>query len=345
MTPSMTPSMTFVPWDVAWHEALYGPGGFYRGAAGPAGHFRTSVHVSDLFASSLLRLVQSVGLGRVVDVGSGRGELLESLRRNARRQSVDLELVGCDVVERPEGLPDDVAWVRAPGGAGLPDALGQWASGALVVAHEWLDDVPCAVVERDASLGWRTVEVDRVSGRERLGPPLDAEQRAWLDRWWVAAEPAQPGDRAEVGTTRDAVWAGLVADARGSLLLAVDYAHLAGGRPAAGSLLGYRGGVACVPVPDGSCDVTAHVAMDAVAAAGAASGAGATLLTTQREALRTLGVDGRLPDHSAAATDPLGYLTAVSTASHAAELLDPTGLGGFAWLLQSTGPPLPTLAR
>ena len=48
-------------------------------------------------------------------------------------------------------------------------------------------------------------------------------------------------------------------------------------------------------VPDGSRDITAHVALDACAAAGEAAGAGETVLTTQRAALRELGLDARRP--------------------------------------------------
>ena len=63
------------------------------------------------------------------------------------------------------------------------------------------------------------------------------------------------------------------------------------------------------PRPDGSMDVTASVALDAVAAAGERAGAIATEATTQSRALAALGVRDD-------------------------ELLDPGGLGGFGWLLQ-----------
>lgn len=62
--------------------ALYGPDGFYvrPGGPGPAGHFRTSVHASPLYAGAVARLLQRVDaeLGHpqgldLVDVGAGRG--------------------------------------------------------------------------------------------------------------------------------------------------------------------------------------------------------------------------------------------------------------------------------
>ena len=104
--------------------------------------------------------------------------------------------------------------------------------------------------------------------------------------------------------------------------------------------MGYRAGRPVAPMPDGSCDLTAHVALDAVAAA--TSGlVTASVLTTQRAALRALGVDARNPSHDLATSDPVAYLAALARAGEGAELLAPGGLGGFGWLLQSTGPVLP----
>jgi SAM-dependent MidA family methyltransferase len=320
----------FVPWQAAWHHALYGPDGFYRRDDGPAAHFRTGVHASQLMAQALSRLAADLGLRRVVDVGSGRGELLDALAD----ADPGLELVGVDVVHRPPSLPEPARWFVSPGGGALPDDL-SFARDALVVAHEWLDDVPCPVVESGPA-GWRQVDVNPVTGEERLGDDVPGEQRAWLDRWWPT------GGRAEVGLARDQAWATLVAAAEGSVLLAVDYAHTTGARPADGTLIGYRHGRAVPPVPDGTCDVTAHVAIDAVARAGEDAGATGTVLTTQRVALRSVGVSAEAPSTSSARVDPARYLAALQRASETSELLDPGGLGAFAWLLQTRGPSLPT---
>jgi SAM-dependent MidA family methyltransferase len=324
-------SELFVDWREAWQRALYGPDGFYRKGSVPSAHFRTSMAAADLMGGALVELARREGLRRVVDVGSGRGELLAAVHA----RDPGLELVGTDVVARPQGLPDGVRWVVSDGGATVADDLGGVLRGALVVAHEWLDDVPCTVCERDADGAWRVVEVAR-DGRERLGGLVGGAERAWLDRWWTTGEAPAPGDRAEVGAARDAAWAAVVGASSGCLLVAVDYDHAAGARPPHGTLLGYRDGAACPPVPDGGCDVTAHVALDAVADAGERAGARETRLERQREVLGELGVSGSLPDVSLAATDPRGYVAALSTASRAAELLDPAGLGGFGWLLQRT---------
>ena len=57
------------PFERAWHDALYGPAGFYRQAS-PAQHFRTSVHASPFMATALARLARACGLRRVLDIGS-----------------------------------------------------------------------------------------------------------------------------------------------------------------------------------------------------------------------------------------------------------------------------------
>jgi SAM-dependent MidA family methyltransferase len=123
--------------------------------------------------------------------------------------------------------------------------------------------------------------------------------------------------------------------------VAVDYAHDREARPPYGTLAGYRGGVQVPPVPDGSCDLTAHVALDAVAAAGRRAGAGETRLDTQRAALPALGIDGRRPPRELAGTDPPAYLAGLRRAGEVGELTDPAGLGGFGWLVQAVGIRLP----
>ncbi|WP_084752168.1 SAM-dependent methyltransferase [Micromonospora avicenniae] len=157
----------------------------------------------------------------------------------------------------------------------------------------------------------------------------------------TSAEPSESdcpdaatGARAEIGRTRDEAWAEAVRHVDRGLALAVDYGHLTAERPVGGTLTGYRGGRQVTPVPDGSCDVTAHVAMDSVASAGERVARCAYSLSSQREALRALGADGGRPPLTLAATDPAGYVRALAAASTVAELTDPAGLGGHRWLWQ-----------
>ncbi len=335
------PRRAYVPWSDAWAAALYGPAGFYRRPEGPAGHFRTASHAApDLLAAALARLARRAGCDRVVDVGAGRGELLAALARIEGRSGCDPPVLhGCDVVDRPAGLPARIGW--STGLDALPDAV---LDGALVVGWELLDVVPGPVVEVDGAGVPRLVLVDPATGDEVLGTPVGGPDAAWLDGWWpLAGSP--PGTRAEVGRARDRLWAGLAgrcrATPRGAVLLAVDYAHTRDARPAGGSLAGYRAGRLVRPVPDGSCDVTAHVALDAVAAAAQRAGASPGPLVDQRTALRALGVAGPLPGPaSRVAAD---VLRALAERSAAAELVDPAGLGGFSWSLQAVGRPVPAL--
>lgn len=317
----------WTPWRRATERALYGEDGFYRRTSdSPRRHFRTSVHASRLFAGALVALARDAGLRTVVDVGAGRGELLATMAG----LDASLDLVAVEVAPRPADLPGRVAWTdRVP--AGLD---------ALLVANEWLDNVPVDVVER-ADDGMHVVEVDP-SGDERLGGAPAPGDLAWLDRWWPLTEA---GQRAEVGAPRDAAWAGAVGSLHRGIALAVDYAHSRGSRPPHGSLTGYRLGRQVPPVPDGACDLTSHVALDACAAAGASAGATATLLTSQRAALHALDVRSRPADPRTASTDPTAYLTALRDTGEAAELTDPAGLGGFGWLVQAVGIPLPDRLR
>ena len=153
----------------------------------------------------------------------------------------------------------------------------------------------------------------------------------------------EAGARVEVGLTRDQAWAGLIARVRSGVVLAVDYGHLANGRPPNGSLAGHRSGRVVTPVPDGSCDLTAEVAWDSVMAARSPTTVRPEL-AGQRAVLRELGVDGTRP---APGADTAAYLRDLHRAGAAATLLDPGGLGGLSWLIQpvAIGQPEPPPAR
>ncbi|XIE79020.1 SAM-dependent methyltransferase [Streptomyces sp. SBR177] len=305
-------------------RALYGPGGFFLRPEGPAGHFRTSVHASPLFAGAVARLLARVAdeLGTdepaLVDVGAGRGELLTGVLA-AAPAGLRIRAYGVERAARPAGLDPRITWTdRVPAGAR-----------GLLFANEWLDNVPVDVAEADEDGTARYVEVD-AAGTERLGAPVTGADADWLARWWPLRGP---GERAEIGRSRDGAWAAAVgALGPGSTAVAVDYAHLAPARPPFGTLTGFREGREVPPVPDGSRDLTAHVALDACAAA--VPDAAATRLLTQREALHELGVTGTRPPLALAGADPAGYVRALAAAGEAAELTAPGGLGGFRWLVQ-----------
>lgn len=334
-------------WRQATERALYSPGGFYLRPEGPAGHFRTSVHASPLFAAAVARLLHEVAeeLGTaeadLVDVGAGRGELLAGVLAATEGSGLTVRAYAVERAARPAGLDDRVVWTDRP-----PRGVR-----GLLFANEWLDNVPVDVAEADAEGTVRYVEV-RADGAERLGAPVSGPDAEWLARWWPLREP---GARAEIGRPRDEAWAAAVASLAAGRAVAVDYAHVRDSRPPFGSLTGFRAGREVPPVPDGSCDLTAHVAMDAcagpdpaggrvgeghVGASGAAGpGLPAAELLTQREALRRLGVSGERPPLALASTDPAGYVRALAAAGEAAELTARGGLGDFLWLTQRVPAP------
>ena len=330
-------------WRQAMEDSLYGiPDGFFVRQA-PRAHFRTSVHASRLFAVAVTRLLHRVDAALctpteldLVDVGGGRGELLQ--------QVLDLLAVGLPgeaaagqdaadgtaglgarlrplVVERaprPEGLDPRIRW-----SAQLPPP---GSLTGLLFANEWLDNVPLDVAVTDEQGAPRYVRVD-AEGEETEGHAVSGQDAAWLRRWWPLG--TAPGRRAEIGSPRDTAWAAAVRAVRRGAAVAVDYGHVRDARPPLGTLTGYLDGREVPPVPDSARDLTAHVALDACAAA--AGGTARTL--TQREALHALDVHGGRPPLSLASTDALAYVRGLRDASEAAELTDPAGLGAFTWLI------------
>lgn len=317
----------YLPWSEAMDRALYGEGGFYLGPAGPAAHFRTSVHASALFATAAVRLLHQVdaALGHpaeftFVDLAAGGGELVSAVvaQLDGDPLADRLRPVGVDLADRPDGLPPVIEWLdRAP----------ESVTG-LILANEYLDNVPCDLVELTED-GPRTVLV-APDGTERLGPEPNPDQIAWLRQWWPLTEP---GERAEPGDGRDRAWRDAVACLDRGVAVAIDYSHTRDARPPFGTLTGYAHGRQVDPVPDGNCDITAHVALDSCAEAARPLAEWTTTLL-QRQALRRLGITGERPDHALASRDPGGYLRALARAGQAAELTAAGGLGGFGWLAQ-----------
>lgn len=355
----------WLPWRAAAERALYAAteagaaegeardpdgGGFFLREA-PAAHFRTSVHASPLFAVAVARLLRHVddALGRpdelaMVDVGAGRGELLTGvLEALPSDVATRVRPYAVEYAPRPGELDERIVWSdRLPATA---------ERSGLLFANEWLDNVPLDIAETGPDGVPRTVLVRTSDGAERLGGPVHGPDAEWLERWWPLAPPGsptapEPGLRAEIGWPRDEAWAAAVRTLSRGLAVAVDYAHFREDRPPFGTLTGYLEGREVRPVPDGRRDLTAHVAMDACAAAGAraAAGAGAggegcatPAVCSQRDALHTLGINGARPPLSLASSDPAAYVRQLASAGEAAELTGTAGLGAFSWLVQTLG--------
>lgn len=305
-------------------RALYGDGGFFRRPdGGPAAHFRTSAHASPLFAGAIAALLERVdeALGRpprldLVDVGAGRGELLRGiLAALPASVAARVAAVGVEVAPRPGDLPDPIGWTTD-----IPSGVD-----GLLLATEWLDNIPVDIVELDSRLRPRYV-LSSADGTQTLDDaPLEPADAAWLAAWWPL-DGLPEGARAELGGPRDEAWAAAVGRVRRGLALAVDYGHVLGRRPLFGTLTGFQDGKETAAVPDGTRDLTVAVALDSLGVH--------HLLLRQRDALRLLGVHGGRPPISLASSDPSGYVRALARAGEAAELTDPAGLGGHHWVMQ-----------
>ncbi len=311
--------MSWLPWPVAWQRALYSAElGFYRYHP-PDRHFATSLSGIPGSAEMLAELVVDAmarhQLSTLVDVGCGEATLL----RAVAARTGEVRCVGIEV-RQPLVPLSGVTWVVADGTAGWPAEVEPHA-GTLVIANEWLDTIPCTIAAADSIGRLRTVLVDPGSGAERLGDPITAAEAVWAERWWPG--PYRSGDRVEIGLARDDAWQDLLGHLHDGVAVAVDYGHRSPARPRGGTLAGYRDGRRVAPVPDGSCDLTAHVALDSLPG---------DRVLTQREALRALGLDSMTPPIPGSSSGP-AYLQALRRVGIISRLLDPDGLGGFGWVV------------
>ena len=272
-----------VPWSRAWSRAASD----FWATTEPARHFVTSSgpELADRMAEVVHdvdhRLDHPAHLC-VLDVGCGDASLLARVRERCSTLNDRVRWIGVDVHPVSEPGIESVVGVA-------PCTLPVGPVEGVVMAHEWLDEIPCDVVERDGDGVDRLVLVD-IDGSETLGPELaddaacahygvDADStRRWLAHWWPLHEP---GDRAEVGVTRDRAWQWLTELVTAGTVVATDYGHLRDERTARhrhGTMAAYRAGRLVRPAPDGLAGITAHVALDACAAS-----VPGTTMTRQRD--------------------------------------------------------------
>lgn len=314
----MTPP---IPWARAWVRASRD---FWAGHE-PGEHFHTSA--GPALAERVVRIVEETDarLGHpddftVIDVGCGDGELLRRVR----------ERVNAPLAQRARWIGVDMREVALPGvlsvAAEMPADLPGMPFCGVVMAHEWLDEIPCDIVERGADGVDRVVLVD-ARGQEMLGPALGDDvacaalgldapaMRDWVGRWWRLREP---GDRAEIGLARDRAWAWMGGLLEAGLALATDYGHDAAERHDRyrhGTLTAYRRGRIVRATPDGSAGLTAHVAWDSCTEA-----LPGTVLSWQRDEIARATLPGE-PDPAEVAH----YFDTL-------RLRDPSRLGGVGWL-------------
>ena len=303
-----------LPWGSAWCRA----NDLFYGSHRAEDHFVTSVTAGNEVARAIADVASREharhGNGEfcVIDAGSGSGRLLQQLRALLHPE---IHLIGVDRRERPQTLDAHIEWRQSTIDEFTDEITGHDGQiDGLVIAHEFFDDVPCDVIELDDACRPRVVLVDPVTGVEDLGPRLSdsasgryldddrAAVQSWLNTWWP---PTRPGARREVGIRRDRVWRRLTRILRSGEALAIDYAHDRTDRAAgiwdAGTLKGFSAGRPRRAVPDGSVNITAHVALDSLAQPGS---------------------------HTLTQGQVLGGTTLASF---------PLGLGSFTWLFQPIG--------
>lgn len=133
----------------------------------------------------------------------------------------------------------------------------------IVVAVDWLSHVPTHVVQADDDGRPRIVHVDPISGQESLGlllsdPGVPPTLREWQESYWpLEADFA----RAEIGTTREAAWRDVLRCLESGEAIAVEHGHQLDDRPEAGTL---RAPGDLPAIPDGTRDLSADVALDAL---------------------------------------------------------------------------------
>ena len=311
-------------WRDAMTGALYGPARLLpRPAPGPADHFRTSVHASPLVRPRrVLRLVERIdaALGHpdtfdVVDVGAGRGRAAHRPGRRHRRPPGPTP-AAATADSRPETRPPPpptfpargplAERLRFTGGGGRRAA--RRAGRRRSTGGTRVPDGITGLLDRHRVAGQRPAR--RRRGRPgRAGPPgarrpdhrrrdprRPTSTRPTRSGWpaggpWTDGRTGDPRrDRLDPGRRPGPTRSARVEP---GCALAVDYGHLRAGRPRvrdADRLPGRPPGAARCRTA--RCDVTAHVAMDSVAAARRVR---RTPCCRQREALRALGVDGGRP--------------------------------------------------
>lgn len=191
----------------------------------------------------------------VLDVGAGNNQLAHDLHSAAVESGHRWTVMSHNLAE------GDARNLTPRGGNGV------------VIAHEFLDDIPCTLAEVDADLNFCSVLVEPETGHEQLGDQVNDIERAWLETWWPVTVI---GARREVGLARDRAWETLLRIFDSGSAIAIDYSHTLEQRQSglfdSGTLIGYSHGRAKRPVPDGSMNITAHVSVDSLIETGAELG-------------------------------------------------------------------------
>lgn len=325
-----------IGFDEYMEIALYGPGGFFQTPpVGPRGHFVTSPHVHPFVFAHCVRdaLIEAwFALGEpdpfpVVELGAGDGTLASSLLRAFG------ELPAPEPAYSAVEISDGARAALSASGFATASAIGRLESfEGVAFANELLDNLPFLVV-RGGPDG--PVEV-------RVG--VEGSSFVEVEVPWTG-HPAPPrlgtGETTTVPTGAFALLEDLARVLRRGYVLAIDYGTPEG---AAGGVRGFREHrqVADVLSDPGGTDVTAGVDLSMVVAHARSLGLCAFEPVTQAAAMKALG-HGRWERTMRETQSMLQAEGRGSAAvrvwegrSRASLLADPSGFGGFWWLLLAT---------
>ena len=337
--------------------ALYDPaGGYYRGPEarpGRAGDFLTAPELHPLFGETLAGAIVDTWrrLGEpdrlvVREHAAGEGALAVPLLRAAIAQAPPLRaaLRYQPVEADPRRLEALGATLAAAGLDDLLEPADARAFTGLVIANELLDALPVhRVRQRGPDLREIAVALDPATGSlteveiepttPALGQRLSSEGVRLVD-----------GQTAEICLELDAWLGDATQHLDRGLVLLIDYGAPAAElydpvRRRAGTLRAYvRHQVHDDPFAHvGRQDLTAHVDVTAVERAAHALGLTTVGITTQAEALMSLGVEARLQAIQADPTTTWETYTLVRAAIQ--RLLDPAAMGRFRVMLFGRGWP------
>lgn len=311
---------------------------------GAAGDFTTAPEISQIFgeliglwAATLWRVMGEPASLRLVELGPGRGTLMQDLLRAARVLPGFREALSLHLVETSPVLREKQRESLAPSGITPQwhERVEQALDGpAIVLANEFLDALPLDQFEL-TSEGWceRLVGLDG-AGQLVFGLASEPDRAITLaaPRGAVLEQPAAALDLV-------ATAAGHVASQGGAALF-IDYGPARSGF--GDTLQGLRRHGFADPLAEpGDADLTVHVDFARIAAAGLKAGAAAQGPVPQRDFLLALGLQERVEALSRRATPA----QAEALAAGAARLVETgaTAMGELFKVLAVADPLLPLL--
>ena len=360
--------------ELVLHDPVHGAYASGRLRIGPRGDFCTAPSLSDDFAAllapQLAAWLEQLGSGplALIEAGPGEGTLAADLTAALALEWPELaartELVLVDpsagLVERQRqrlaGCPLPVRWSTFAELAAQPLV-------GVVLAHEVLDALPVERTVWDGARWCRQAVALRSEpglGKapllELVNPdPVDADDLRQL----AALGLADPGLRRPAGWCTElhpglAPWLADCASAlRRGVLLVIDYALEASRYYAPqrsnGTLMAYRAQQASSdPLRDpGHWDLTAHLCLESLINAAAATGWQCLGQARQGEALLALGLAQRL--HGLQQRSELSLPELLASREALLRLVDPAALGDFRWVAFARGSgsaePLPLFLR